>query len=152
PMPRNTAVFDPTFRGEGVIRIDDVTKDPRFGKNAPYYGMPKGHLPVVSYLAAPVLSRSGEVLGGLFFGHHRAGVFTERHEEILVGVAAQAAIALDNARLYRSAQEAVRLRDDFLAAASHDLKNPLGVIRGRAQLLRRQMAHLSDPSAPRLVD
>ena len=63
PMPRNTAVFGPTFKGEGIIRIPDVLQDPRYGKNAPYYGMPKGHLPVRSYLAAPVVSRSGEVLG-----------------------------------------------------------------------------------------
>src|SRR5579859_8186840 len=69
PMPRNTLVFGPTFRGEGIVRSDDITKDARYGKNAPYHGMPEGHLPVRSYLAAPVKSRQGEVLGGLFFGH-----------------------------------------------------------------------------------
>ena len=68
PMPRATDLFGPTFRGEGVVRIDDVKQDPRYGRNSPYYGMPEGHLPVVSYLAVPVVSRSGEVLGGLFFG------------------------------------------------------------------------------------
>ena len=68
-MPRNTAVFHPTFAGEGIIRSDDITADPRYGKNDPHFGMPKGHLPVVSYLAVPVRSRSGEVMGGLFFGH-----------------------------------------------------------------------------------
>ncbi|MDQ1612305.1 MAG: hypothetical protein QOG00_2236, partial [Pyrinomonadaceae bacterium] len=67
PMPRATDLFGPTFRGEGTLRIDDVKLDARFGKNSPYYGMPEGHLPVVSYLAVPVVSRSGEVLGGLFF-------------------------------------------------------------------------------------
>ena len=51
PMPRNTAVFAPTFRGEGIVRSDDITKDPRYGTNAPYHGMPEGHLPVRSYLA-----------------------------------------------------------------------------------------------------
>ena len=105
PMPRNTGIFNPTFRGEGVVRLDDVTQDPRYGKNAPYHGMPEGHLPVRSYLAAPVVSRSGEVLGGLFFGHERVGVFTDRHERLVTGVAAQAAIAIDNARLYRQVQE-----------------------------------------------
>jgi hypothetical protein len=65
PMPRNTAVFGPTFDGTGTVRSPDITKDPRFGKNAPYHGMPAGHLPVCSYLAVPVLSpTSGEVLGG----------------------------------------------------------------------------------------
>ena len=76
PMPRPTELFGPTFRGEGVVRLDDVTQDPRYGKSAPYHGMPEGHLPVRSYLAVPVVSRSGEVLGGLFFGHAEAGVFT----------------------------------------------------------------------------
>lgn len=63
-MPRNTAVFAPTFAGERIVRSDDITKDPRYGKSGPHYGMPKGHLPVRSYLAVPVVSRSGRVLGG----------------------------------------------------------------------------------------
>ena len=54
PMPRNTAVFEPTFKGTGVVRSADITKDPRYGRNAPYHGMPPGHLPVRSYLAVPV--------------------------------------------------------------------------------------------------
>ena len=51
------------------VAIPDITQDPRYGNNAPHHGMPEGHLPVKSYLAVPVVSRSGEVLGGLFFGH-----------------------------------------------------------------------------------
>jgi PAS domain S-box-containing protein len=105
PMPRNTAVFAPTFSGEGIVRSDDITRDPRYGRNAPRRGMPEGHLPVKSYLAVPVMARSGEVHGGLFFGHAKAGVFTERAERLVAGIAAQAAIAIDNARLYRSLQE-----------------------------------------------
>jgi PAS domain S-box-containing protein len=101
PMPRNTAIFAPTFAGEATVLIDDVTKDPRFGKNAPYHGLPKGHLPVVSYLAVPVVSRSGEVLGGLFFGHPRPGIFTHQSAQVVEGLAAQAAVTLDNARLYQ---------------------------------------------------
>jgi PAS domain S-box-containing protein len=105
PMPRNTAVFAPTFTGEGIVRSEDITADPRYGKNAPYRGMPQGHLPVRSYLAVPVVARSGEVLGGLFFGHPDRGVFDERAERLVANIAAQAAIAIDNARLYRSLQE-----------------------------------------------
>jgi len=104
PMPRNTKVFAPTFAGEGTVRSDDITQDPRYGKNAPYYGKPKGHLPVVSYLAVPVIGRSGEVIGGLFFGHPQPGQFKERHERLMDGIAAQAAVAIDNARLFRAAQ------------------------------------------------
>ncbi|WP_106279186.1 response regulator [Paraburkholderia sp. BL25I1N1] len=110
PMPRNTAVFAPTFQGEGIVRVDDITQDPRYGHNAPHRGMPEGHLKVRSYLAAPVQSRSGEVVGGLFFGHPDPGVFTERAERIVAGIAAQAAIAIDNARLYQAAQTEIAER------------------------------------------
>ncbi|HYG55706.1 MAG TPA: PAS domain-containing protein [Burkholderiales bacterium] len=103
--PRNTPLFAPTFRGEGVVRCDDVTRDPRYGANPPHRGMPAGHLPVRSYLAVPVVTSAGEVLGGLFFGHPEPAVFKPRHETLIVGVAGQAAIAIDNARLYE------RLRD-----------------------------------------
>ena len=104
PSPRNTPIFGPTLRGEGIIRVDDITKDPRYGRNPPNNGMPPGHLPVRSYLAVPVVSRSGEVLGGLFFGHEDPGVFRERAERIVAGIAAQAAVAIDNARLVQRAQ------------------------------------------------
>jgi PAS domain S-box-containing protein len=142
PMVRNTALFGPTFRGEGTIRIADVKKDPRYGKNHPYYGMPPGHLPVTSYLAVPVVSRTGEVWGGLLFGHPDEGVFTERHERIVEGLAAQTAIAMDNAQLYdlsqrerAKAEEANRLKDEFLATLSHELRSPLNSILGWAELL-----------------
>ncbi|HEU4922482.1 MAG TPA: PAS domain S-box protein [Burkholderiales bacterium] len=105
PMPRNTAVFAPTFAGEAIVRSADITSDPRYGRSAPHHGMPAGHLPVRSYLAVPVVSRSGEVLGGLFFGHADPGVFTDRAERLVAGIASQAATAIDNARLYRSLQE-----------------------------------------------
>ncbi len=108
PMPRNTAIFDPTFRGDGVMRIGDVRKDPRFGKSPPHHGMPPGHLPVVSYLAAPVKSRTGEVLGGLFYGHPEADVFTAETESGLVALASQASIAIDNAKLYHALQKELK--------------------------------------------
>ncbi|HEX8473473.1 MAG TPA: PAS domain S-box protein [Pyrinomonadaceae bacterium] len=157
PMPRATDLFGPTFRGEGTIIIDDVHLDPRFGKNSPYYGMPEGHLPVVSYLAVPVISRSGEVYGGLFFGDPKEGVFNEHVARIVEGLAAQAAVAMDNARLfeavqraraeaeksaaekerlYREAQESSRLKDEFLATVSHELRTPLTAILGWAHMLR----------------
>ncbi len=107
PMPRNTEVFAPTFLGQGVVRSDDITKDPRYGKNAPRRGMPEGHLPVRSYLAVPVVSRTGEVLGGLFFGHARTGVFNERSERGLSGLAAEAAVAIDNVRLSQAMQREI---------------------------------------------
>ncbi|WP_421577300.1 ATP-binding protein [Shinella sp. M31] len=103
PMPRNTQVFAPTFLGEGIVRSDDITKDPRYGKNAPRQGMPEGHLPVRSYLAVPVISRTGDVIGGLFFGHADVGVFNDASETGLAGLAGEAAVAMDNARLNEAA-------------------------------------------------
>ncbi len=171
PMPRATAVFSPTFRGEGTLRSDNIKADPRFGKNDPYYGMPEGHLPVTSYLAVSVVSRSGEVMGGLFFGHSDTAVFTERDERIIEAMAAQAAVAMDNARLFeeakkereraeavarenerllKEAQEAGRLKDDFLAIVSHELRTPLNAILGWSSMLLSQT--LDEASAKRAIE
>ena len=109
-MPRNTAVFEPTFRGRGPVRSPDILADPRYGHNSPHKGMPTGHLPVRSYLAVPVMSRAGEVLGGLFFGHPQPGMFSERAERIMMALAAQAAVAIDNARLHQTSINEIAAR------------------------------------------
>src|SRR5216683_1039113 len=67
-------------------------------------GVPRGHPIVRSFLGAPLLDRNGNVRGGLLLGHSEPGRFTHDDEVLLVGLAAEAAVALENARLYSSAQ------------------------------------------------
>jgi PAS domain S-box-containing protein len=74
---------------------------------------------VRSYLAVPVISRSGEVLGGLFYGHPEPGIFTEQSEKNLMSLAAQAAVALDNASLYAALQKQIEQGRQRESAARH---------------------------------
>lgn len=99
PKVRRTEVFAPTFDNLGVVMSDDITRDPRYGRNAPRKGMPEGHLSVRSYLAIPVATRQGEVLGGLFFGHPEAGRFTPRDAALLVSLGAQVAATIESITL-----------------------------------------------------
>ena len=143
-MPRNTAIFQMTFEGIGIVRSDDITKDARYGKNSPHDGMPKGHLPVVSYLAVPVISQSGVVIGGLFLGHPKSEMFKEEHETLISAISSQAAIAVDNAKLYHEINLLNSKKDQFIGFASHELKTPLTTIKGYLQLAELANIPLND--------
>jgi light-regulated signal transduction histidine kinase (bacteriophytochrome) len=104
------------------------------------------------------MSRLGEAVGGLFFGHSQPDVFNEEAEDIVQGIAAQAAIALDNAALFKQSQESEealrrsneelrRANEDlnqFAHSASHDLQEPLRTVSVYSQLLRRKFQHALD--------
>ncbi|MEO8486458.1 MAG: ATP-binding protein [Betaproteobacteria bacterium] len=156
--PSAAVAFGPSFNAERAIRIDDATTDARYVSVAPGLRMLPARLPVRSYLAVPVNARSGVVLGGLFLAHPEAGVFNERAERLVTGIASQASVAVDNARLYDAARRAAaererllesertarahaermgELKDEFLATLSHELRTPLSAILGWAHVLRR---------------
>ena len=148
-MPGDSAVFHPTFSGEGILRVDDITQDARYGKNAPHFGIPEGHPPVRSFLTVPVFSGSGDVIGGLFYGHPEVGVFKKEHEELVVSIAAQAAISLDNSMLFEQVKSLSDKKDEFIAVASHELKTPLTTIKGYLQVLSRKQ---TDPMSTHFID
>lgn len=157
PLRGDTALLDDMFRGAKVIRRADVRQDPRYAQLPPIFGRPSSEAPVVSYLAVPVFGRRHEVIGGLFFGSPEPGVFTERAEKIATGLAVQAAIAIENARLFQQVQRELEAREhaevakvQLVDAMAHDLGGPLTVIRGQAQLLRRRLMR-GDMSPERLV-
>ncbi len=136
------AAFALASDGGGTARLADLRK-----VSAPWQGAPtrEGVPQMVSCLAVPVRTRSGEHLGALVLGHREANHFTEQHERIVAGMTAHAAIALENARLYlalRLREEEARARVEFekqlVGIVSHDLKNPLGAIAMSAALLLKR--------------
>jgi PAS domain S-box-containing protein len=100
---QRTVQLDATFRDGSPVRFDDFREQSADGKNIPHLET-NGGLPVISFLAVPVLSKTGQLHGGLFFGHDAPAAFTQELEEIVTSIAAQAAIAIDNAGLLRSAR------------------------------------------------
>jgi PAS domain S-box-containing protein len=124
-----------TFRDTRLIRSDDVRTDPQIVGGLMEGEASEPNLGLSSYLAAPIIGRTGEVLGGIFVGHSEAGVFNREAEDILVGIAAHAAIAMDNARLHRLLQDEVAQRrraeeakELLLNEMKHRVKNSLATV------------------------
>ena len=105
---------------------------------------------MTSYLAVPVISRSGAVLGALLFGHTQPGRFTAEHERLMKSLAATAALAVDNANLYGATRRAeadqrqlndelratVHVNELFVAVLAHDLRSPLAAMLTAAELIQ----------------
>lgn len=155
-MPKHADVFSVTLHRESILRSDDITKDPRYHKHKV---MVQESLPVKSYLAVPVISRGGTVLGCLIFGHPRAGIFDETTEEIVKGVAAQAAIAIDNSLLFEAISakndQLTRINNDldnFVYTASHDLKAPVLNIEGLVNALTAALRDQRPEKRDKIID
>jgi signal transduction histidine kinase len=124
-----------------IVRVADL----QLADGAP------GEPAIASYLAVPVIGRSGGTIGALAFSHARPGVFTEEIERLIAGVAATAAIAMDNARLFREARDLIaalessnRELDQFAYVASHDLKAPLRGIANLSQWIEDDLGDRLD--------
>jgi signal transduction histidine kinase len=108
-------------------------------------------LGVQSGLAVPLVAR-GQMLGVLTLSSAAPERRFERADlELVQEVASRAAIAIDNARLYRVSQEALRARGEFLTVASHELNTPITSLTLALQSLRRA-APSGRPLDPRAMD
>lgn len=105
-----------------------------------------------SFVGAPLVV-GGRTVGALALAATQPGRFGPADAALLEELARRAATAVENARLYEAAQAAIRVRDEFLSIAAHELKTPVTVVRGAAQLLTRSRAsgQLSDERLERLV-
>jgi PAS domain S-box-containing protein len=133
----DASAVDDVHDRPAIVRIDDLLHidDLHDTSGIDRRRLPQ-NVPVRSYLSVPVVSRTGDIRGGVCFGHTRPRVFQPRHEQLASGIAAWAALALDNASLFKEAQEASRAKDEFIATLSHELRTPLNAMLGWAHMLR----------------
>lgn len=139
-----------------VLRIDDASESKEVLMPE---GMAIGKHPVRSFLAVPVKSRNGVVIGTLYFGHTKAGMFQEHEVEITKGIAAQAAIALDNSQLFEAIsnknEELIKINNDldnFVYTASHDLKAPVLNIEGLVYVLTKALEEGKIDKAEKMIE
>jgi K+-sensing histidine kinase KdpD len=118
--------------GEPIV-VHDMLTDPRIP--AHLHGLVKAES-IRSLVCVPIKA-SAEVVGvfNLIFTVPR--VFNADDKRLVLALAQRAALAITNARLYEQAQEAIQAREEVLAATSHQLRNPLGNIKGFVSTLQR---------------
>jgi signal transduction histidine kinase len=117
-LPRGHGLLGVLINEPHPLRLHDVGEHPRS------YGFPPGHPPMRTFLGVPILIR-GEAFGNIYLTEKETGSFDEGDEEALVILADWAAIAIENARLYRD----VRTRRDELERAVAALETTTAIAR-----------------------
>jgi len=152
PLPVGKGLLGLVIRERRPIRIDDVASHPEAA------GFPPNHPRMTSFLGVPIQGRDA-VLGHLYLTDKLgAGAFSEEDEAIAVMLAAQAAVAVENARLYEEThrllaqlQALQRQRDQFFAMINHELRNALTGVFGWAEQLLRGKSDVAIQRAAREV-
>jgi two-component sensor histidine kinase len=128
-------ICEAVFEHGRTIRIDDISTATEHKHYLTEESRSHGRPRIRSLLAVPVSSRTGKINGVLLFVHEKAGAFTERAERLVTGLAAQAAIALENGRLYQEAQYEIEERRQaqnqqsfLIRELHHRVKNTLATV------------------------
>ena len=147
PVPMEGSIAGTIFRTNQPMILNNVEQDPRHYSNVS--DQVKLKIKTLLGVPMPIKDRTVGVLEAL---NKRDGIFTERDVAILSVTAAHAAIAINNARMLKTTQQALEkvretnsIKSNFLALASHELRTPLGIIIGYATFLQEEAkGELSD--------
>ncbi|MBM6582684.1 GAF domain-containing protein [Microvirga sp. BT689] len=145
------AICAPAFAKGETVRLDNIAVEQGYDGTPFTVDAAAGNPVIHSLMAVPVLLRNGETHGILVFGHDRPGAFNQRSERLLAGLTAQAAIALENSRLYRNAQNEIEDRKQAQTQQSllirelhHRVKNTLATVQAVVGATARSALSIDD--------